>query len=76
MRLMSGRGTPDPLGRGVWQAPFDGPDGELVLVAVTSRGRMCGEVTIVPHGASRIETADRMLLALELADPLRALRAI
>jgi hypothetical protein len=76
MHLTSGRGSPDPLGRGVWQAPFDGPDGEMVLVAVTSRGRIVGEVAVIPHGASRVETAERMLAALDLADPVAVLRAI
>lgn len=76
MYFRSGRGSPDPLGRGVWQAPFDGPDGEMVLVAVTSRGWLNELPVVVPHGADRSGMADAMLTRLDLADPPRFLRAI
>jgi len=64
------------LKRGVWQAPFLGEDGEMVLVAVKRDGRILGKPLVVPHGASRIEAAERLLDGLNLTDPLPALRII
>jgi hypothetical protein len=62
--------------RGVWQADFFGPDGELVLVAVDRRRRLVVDPVIVAHGASRIDAAERLLVILEKADPMPALRII
>jgi hypothetical protein len=64
------------LVRGVWQADFFGPDGELVLVAVDRRRRLVANPVVVPHGASRIEAAERLLAILEAADPIAALRIV
>lgn len=56
------------LDRGIWQAPWFGPNGEMVLLAITRAHGKLSEV-IVPHGASRTETADRMLAELNAVDP-------
>lgn len=61
--------------RGVWQADFFGPNGELVLVAVTRLKRRIAE-EVVPHGSSRIEAAERLQDALDRADPLPNIRII
>jgi len=61
--------------RGVWQAPWFGPDGELILVSVTRARRRLREV-VIPHGGSRIEAADSLLAELERDDPIPMLRVI
>jgi hypothetical protein len=66
----------DLLRRGVWQAPFFGPDGELALVAVSRAGKLIGDVLIVPHGSSRIAAAEALLERLNLVDPLPAIRIV
>lgn len=56
--------------RGVWVAPWMGPDDEVVLLAVTSRGRLATDAPVViPNGASRIDACDRLWDILEAADP-------
>lgn len=61
--------------RGIWQAPWFGPDGELILVSVTRARRRLREV-VVPHGASRIEAAESLLAELEREDPVPLMRVI
>lgn len=62
-----------PLGmleRGVWVAPWMGPDGEMVLLAITSRAQLAtGVPTIVPNGASQVEASDRLWDIVEAVDP-------
>jgi hypothetical protein len=66
----------DLLKRGVWQAPFLGEDGEMILVAVKRDGRLlCPPVTI-PHGGSRVEAGDALFDRLDTADPIPALMII
>jgi len=64
------------LPRGVWQADFFGPDGELVLVAVNRHRRLIAPPLVVPHGASRIAAADRLMAALDAVDPIPDLRIV
>jgi hypothetical protein len=64
------------LDRGVWQAPWVGPDGELVLLAVTRAHALNEPPHNVAHGASRIEAAERMMAALDRDDPVATLRVI
>lgn len=64
------------LGRGVWQADFFGPDGELVLVALNRQRRLVANPCVVPHGASRIDAADRLTAILDDADPMPELRIV
>lgn len=67
-----------PLGRGVYVAPWCGPQGELVLLAITSAGRLACDPLMIPHGADRVAAADALWDALEEADPdpRRHLRAV
>lgn len=62
-----------PLGRlerGVWVAPWVGPDGEMVLLAITSRAQLAtGVPTIVPSGASQVDASDRLWETIEAVDP-------
>lgn len=64
----------EQLTRGVYVAPWMGPDGELVLLAITSTARLACEPITVPHGADRVLAADLAWGALEVADPLPDLR--
>lgn len=64
------------LRRGVWQAPFFGDNGEMVLVAVRRDGRILGEPVTVPHGASRIDAAEALLARLDTIDPLPDIRIV
>ncbi len=66
----------DLLGRGVFHAPWLGPDGELVLLSVRSDHRLNAPPLVVPHGASRIAAAERLEAALEGDDPVARLRVI
>ena len=54
--------------RGVWVAPWMGPRGELVLVAVTSRRRKLEERT-VPLGADGVAISEAMFARLDAEDP-------
>ena len=54
--------------RGVYKACWRGVDGEIVLVAIASDHRKVCELT-VPHGADRLEYADRAWQMLEAVDP-------
>lgn len=55
--------------RGVWVAPWLGADGELVLIAVSRRGRLIGAPYLIPHGADRVAASDAMWALLDAADP-------
>src|SRR4051812_13197393 len=59
------------LARGVWQAPWFGPDGQRVLLAVTSRGTLAEDPVVLPHGASLVAAADRLDALLERVDDVR-----
>jgi hypothetical protein len=64
------------LKRGVWQAPFLGEDGEMVLVAVKRDGKLLCAPLVIPHGGSRIDAGDMLLDRLDADDPIPALRII
>lgn len=58
-----------PYDRGIWPAPWLGPNGELVLLAITRTHHLNGSPVIVPHGGSRIKIAGDMLAQLDRDDP-------
>lgn len=58
------------LERGVWKAPWAGPNGELVFIVVDSKHRLVGEPVLVPHGSHSMRLADEMWARLEAADPV------
>jgi hypothetical protein len=60
---------PNRLGRGVWEAAWDGPNGETVLLAVTSTHRLLMPPTFVPIGWSEETYCDALWEALDAADP-------
>jgi hypothetical protein len=72
MRIASfGKG----VGRGVWLAPWMGPNGELILVAVRRDDRMVGE-RMLSLGDNHVQASDELWAALEAADPQPQLKVI
>ena len=70
MRLIRGA---DPAGAGarpflasfVYRAPWHGPNGEVVLLAITSTGHLLtGAPVVVPLGADPLAAADALLVCL------------
>ena len=68
------------LDRGVWIAPWLGPAGEMVLLAVTTRHQLAVDPMTVPTGASQVLAAELLWDQLEELDPdtsaARTLRVI
>lgn len=58
------------LPRGVYQAPWIGPDGEVVLIAITRQHKLAAGPVTVPHGASRVGAADELWAVLDRVDPM------
>ena len=60
----------DALGhRGVWKAPWRGPNGELVLFAMDSKKRLADGPLTVSHQADHVKAADGMWELLDRVDP-------
>lgn len=57
------------LGRGVYIAPWMGPNDELVLMALTTRRHLACDPVTVPAGASRLGAADKLWRVLDEVDP-------
>lgn len=66
----------DLFGRGVYLAPWQGPNGELVLLAITHERKLVCPPRVIPDGASHILAGDEMWDLLERSDPQRTLKAI
>lgn len=63
------------VGRGVWVAPWMGPGGELVLVAVRRDDRMVDQ-RMLTFGDDHVRASEELWAALERADPVPSLRVI
>ena len=63
------------IGRGVWLAPWRGPNGEMILVAVTRDGRRIDERVLRPQDG-HVQAADELWEMLERVDPMPALQVI
>lgn len=63
------------LGRGVWVAPWKGPDGEMVLVALNRLERYLSH-RLVKTGESSHAAADDLWSIVERDDPERLLQII
>lgn len=61
--------------RGLYVAPWMGPNDELVLLAITSRGRLAAEPLVIPWGSDSVALAEELEATLDRADP-PALRLI
>ena len=63
-------GPGEMLERGVWKAPWRGPNGEIVLLAVTSSHcLLSGCPVVVPRGCCHVTEADRLWALLDEIDP-------
>jgi hypothetical protein len=59
----------DTLSRGVWVAPWVGPNDEMVLLAITSDGKLAtANPVVIPNGASRIDVSDQLWQLLDEMD--------
>lgn len=63
------------VGRGVWVAPWMGPDGETILVAVKRNGRLATWTMLRP-GDDHVGASDDLWSILEAQDPEPMLKAI
>jgi hypothetical protein len=66
----------DGPGRGVYVAPWVGPKGELVLLAIRHDHRLAGDPYTIPNGANQALAADALWERLEREDPPPTLRII
>ncbi len=64
------------LSRGVYVAPWVGPKGEVVLLAVTREQKLAESPRIVPIGANQAIVRDEMWARLEHEDPQPILRIV
>jgi hypothetical protein len=64
------------LGRGVWVAPWRGPNDEIVLLAVSRWHRLLGAPRIVPAGANHVQASDDLWARVERDDPIPSLHII
>lgn len=64
------------LQRGVWVAPWMGPNGEFVLIAIDRHHRIVGDPVTVPAGANHVQMADELWERLDAADPMPMLKVI
>lgn len=72
----SGHPAPELLRRGAWRAPWLGPSGEIVLIAITHAHRLYGEPVIVPNGADEDAVIRRLTGELNRADPIPPMKII
>jgi len=56
--------------RGVFVAQWDGPNGEIILIARDRRRRLIGEPYTVPCGSDPVAANDLMWARVDAADPM------
>lgn len=64
------------FGRGVWQAPWMGPNGETILVAVNRDRRQVGAEIMIPLGGAHHAASDELWARLERDDPLPIMKLV
>lgn len=62
--------APPSLNRGVWIAPWVGPDGELVVYAIDSTNRLGISPVVIPHGVDHVALVDQLWEELDRRDPV------
>lgn len=61
------------LDRGVYKAPWMGPNGEIVLLAVTSKHCLVSlSPIVIPAGSNHVQAVDELWDMLDAIDPLTA----
>jgi hypothetical protein len=63
------------VGRGVWVAPWMGPNGELILVAVRRDDRKVAE-RMLAFGDDHVRASEELWMLLEQSDPMPILKVI
>jgi hypothetical protein len=64
-------GSPEVEARGVYRAFWRGPNGEIVLLAITSVGQLLdGAPVVVPMGADHVQMSERLWAKLDELDPM------
>jgi hypothetical protein len=63
-------------GRGVWIAPWLGPNGETILVALNRHERQLGEQMMISPGSNSLAASDELWARVERDDPVPQLRVI
>jgi hypothetical protein len=63
-------------GRGVWIAPWMGPNGETILVALNRHEHQIGEQIMIPLGGNHLAASDELWSRVEKHDPIPKLRVI
>lgn len=63
------------VARGVWVAPWMGPSGETIIVAVARDGRRVAERELTA-GDDHVGAGDALWVLLERADPMPRLQVI
>jgi hypothetical protein len=63
------------VGRGVWVAPWMGPNGELILVAVSRTDRRLGEIMLA-LGDNHVKASEDLWAIVERDDPMPMLQVI
>lgn len=62
--------------RGVYIAPWKGPNGEFVLLAITREQKLACPPRVIPIGGNHVQAGDEMWDLLESSDPIPDLRVI
>lgn len=63
-------------GRGVYVAPWVGPNGEIVLLALSRERKLIGDPLTVPLGGNHVEAGDEMWRRLDVSDPVAILKIV
>lgn len=64
------------LTRGVYVAPWTGPKGEVVLIALSNDQQLVGEPLMIPNGGNHVAAGDAMWARLDLDDPRPQLKIV
>ena len=65
-----------PYGRGVWVAPWQGSNGETILVALDRHDRQIGDTILIPRGGNEIAARAELSARVERIDSMPKLRVI
>lgn len=72
----SGHSCASGFTRGVYVAPWTGPNGEVVLIALSSDRKLVGEPLTVPNGGNHVAAGDALWARLDLDDPRPQLKIV
>jgi hypothetical protein len=73
---MMRKATDGPLPRGVYVAPWIGPNNEVVLLGITRNHHLVAPPTAIPAGANHVAAGEALWALLDGDDPLPNLKII